>query len=257
MATTEPTMVSEKFWLNLAAQSITTSFEKRAAGAKRLKDLITWAYGLLAATGIIGSIFGEVKTFPIESLIAFGVGYALLTIAYGLAGEAEYPVTKNYHPNDTEAIANAFSEAVKYQTNYFKAAAVVAFAGLAGIAFAILFLFFSAKEKAPVAKEELYPIVVNSSVIRTNDSLLKIPVTIMTVPVADTVSIAILSGKNKEIVLFKEAYKTDTAGRIYTVCPVKLIKGDSSQVWLHTTIRVPDKTDSVVKYKVTRLSIPR
>ncbi len=257
MATTEPTLVSEKFWLNLAAESITTSFEKRTAGAKRLKDLVTWAYGLLAATGVIGSLFGEVKTFPIESLIFFGAGYALLTIAYGLAGEAEYPVTRNYHPNDMEAIANAFSEAVKYQTKYFKAAAVVGFAGLASISFAILFLFFSAKEKAPVVKEELYPMVVNSSVIRINDSLLKIPVTIMTVPGADTVSISILSGKNKELVLFKEAFKTDTAGRLYTACPVKWVKGDSSQVWLHTTIRIPDNTDSVVKYKVTRLTIPR
>ncbi len=256
MADTELKIVSERFWLNMAAESISSSFEKRAASAKKLKELLIWAFGLLALTGFVGSIFGGVKTFPLVSLIFFGIGYALLTIAHVLAGEAEYPVTQKFHPNDTEDIAKAFSVAVKQQSAFFKWATGITFLGFLCIAMAILFLFFKVLEKPVVKKEDLYPLTVNASVIKVNDSTLKVPVTIITVPVIDTVDIAIFYGKNKETLLFNEAYKTDTAGRIYTSCQVKIKKTDVNFVWLRTGIKIPDKTDVLEKYRITRLAIP-
>jgi hypothetical protein len=256
MADTDPKIVSEKFWLTLAAESISTSFDKRAASAKKLKELLTWAFGLLALTGFVGSIFGGVKNFPLVSLIFFGVGYALLTIAHVVAGEAEYPITQKFHPNDTEDIARAFSASVKHQSAFFKWATGITFLGFLCIAMAILFLFFKAREKSEVKKEDLYPLTVNASVIKVNDSTLKIPVTVMTLPVTDTVDISILYGKQKDTLLFKEAYKTDTTGHIYVSCMVKVKKTDSSYLWIRAGIKIPDKTDTLEKYKTIRLTRP-
>ncbi len=115
MAIESTNIVSEKFWLNLAAEQIYSSFEKRAASVKSLQTIILWTYGLFTASGFVSSIFKDISAFPDCSLILFGIAFFLLTFAYALSNEAQYPVTSSFHPNDTVAIAESFSAAVKKQ----------------------------------------------------------------------------------------------------------------------------------------------
>ncbi len=253
MAVENENIVSEKFWLNLAAENIYNSFEKRVASVTRLKEVIVWAFTLFTTGGFVIGVFGKVSEFPYYSLYLFGAGFALLTLAYVLAGEAQYPVTQQYHPNDTEGIARVFSAAVNKQSAFFKLAAGITFLGFLAIAFAILFLFSDAKKPVTVVKSEMYPLTVITS-LQKKDSLYAIPLTVMTLPKAE-VYVSIRAGKEKEKLLFNEVYKADTTGRLYQSFTVS---EDSELYWIKAGIRPVNKTDTIIETsKTIRLEKPK
>jgi len=223
MAIEDKKIASETFWLNIAAESIYTTFEKRAAGVKNLKEVIAWAFAIFSATGFVGSVFGKaIENFNDKSLWCFGIAFFLLTFGYVFAGQAQYPVIKTYHPNDVSDISKAFGEAVKTQSKYFGIAAATTMLGFFFVAMAILFLFKHAKEKPkPEIKEAIIiPLLVKTSVVKKGDTCF-IPVTVMTKPDANDVSISISAFKgDKDSVLLNGTFETDTSGRVFISHPI-------------------------------------
>lgn len=146
----------------------------------------------------------------------------LLVIAYVLAGKAQYPVAKTYHPNDVADISKAFREAVAEQTKQFKRAAGVTMLGFFFLAVGILFLFCHAKEQPPKPKEVMInPLILKAGIEKRNDSVF-IPVTAIAAKdtnLKDTNNIITLSiaaiRKGKDSTLCNMPYKLDTASRFF------------------------------------------
>jgi len=223
MAIEDKKIASETFWLNIAAENIYSSFEKRATSVGNLKKVIEWAFAIFTTTGFVGGTFGVTITgFNIISLVSFGIAFCLLVIAYVLAGKAHYPVAKTYHPNDVADISKAFGEAVAEQTKQFKRASGVTILGFFFLAFGILFLFRYAKQQpSPPVKVIINPLLIKAGIEKRNDSVF-IPVTAMAEKdtslknTNNTVILSISAIRNgKDFSLCNNPYKLDTAGRFF------------------------------------------
>jgi hypothetical protein len=255
MAVESTNIVSEKFWLNLAAEQIYSTFEKRAASVKSLQTIILWTYGLFTASGFVSSIFKDVSAFPDSSLFLFGGAFFLLTIAYALSNEAQNPVTSKFHPNDTVGIANSFSTAVKKQADYFKWASGITLLGFFLFALALLFLF---KDKADAKKKVKDEIKTSATVkigIEQKETLNKIiPVTISTGK-GKLIQITIQDESKSNELILDSVFYADAKGNFYASFPVATTK-DIKNLLVKATIKQSDSSDisfyesTIVKLKV-------
>ena len=213
MAITDKHIAGETFWLNIAAENIYSTFEKRATSVKNLKLVIEWAFRLFLTGGFVLSIFGSIENFNLISLVLFGIAFFFLTASYALASQAQYPVTKEYHPNDVSDISIAFSSAVKTQADFFKWAAGMTLTGFFFLALAILFLFYKAKKPPEVVKITVNPLLLRTSIEKKEGNYF-IPVSIMTLPDSkiDLTITGVKDGENN--VLYTQPFLADTTGRI-------------------------------------------
>lgn len=258
MAYSDDNIVSEKFWLNLAGESIQSSFDKRSASSVKLKAVIQWVIGLFTTSGFVLSIFKDVSKFSCPTLWLLGIGFALLTIAYAMAGVAEYPVTKTFHPNDTEEIAASFSSAVKKQSFYFQAASIITMTAFTLIAIAILLLFRTKESKViPPLPPDAYPLHTAASISKRADSSYAIALTALTLP-ATPVEITVEGSKEKASVLKYEELAgfpliTDTSGKVYGSIKVP---GGYESYRLQLGITITNKDTVIQKSKSIKLSKP-
>jgi hypothetical protein len=254
MALADKNIANEAFWLNMAVENIYSSFVKRATSVKNLKEVITWTFTIFTGAGFVGSIFGtSIKNYNQTSLVLFALAFFLLTLAYVLAGQAQYPVSRTFHPNDVSDISNAFGAAVKIQTNYFRLAAGTTMAGFFFIALAILFLFYHAKEAPETKKISVNPLLLTTSVEKKGEKYF-IPVTIMTDRDKNPVSVSISAVKDKaEMLLLDNSYLTDTSGRAFIsyAVPDSIRAYDSFKV----KVGISDKTADTLPERFTSLKI--
>jgi hypothetical protein len=223
MAITDKYIANETFWLNIAAENIYSSFEKRAASVSYLKKVIEWAFAIFTTTGFVGGTFGvSINGFSIISLVCFGFAFSFLVFAYVLAGKAQYPVAKTYHPNDVADISKAFGQAVTEQTKQFKIASKVTIWGFLFLAFGVLFMFWHANQPPCKPKEVMInPLILKAGIEKRNDSVF-IPVTAMAAKdtsLKDTNNIITLYisviRKEKDSIICNKPYKLDTAGHFF------------------------------------------
>jgi hypothetical protein len=208
----------DRFWLNLAAETIYGSPQKREDSVKGLTSLIVWTFGLFAAgTGGFLSIFGGIRDFSFNTLIAFSFAFFFLCLAYYLANRALYPVAKSLIPADVSSIKTAFSETTTKQTVRFQWASCFTAIGFFCLAAGIFFQFWSlSKPIHPKLSPEYY---MNTKVERRGDSIF-IPVTIVNNK-THAVELSIINNSNLDSIsnnkkiLFKRVFLTDTAGRLY------------------------------------------
>lgn len=209
---------ADSFWLNLTAESIYTSSDKREKSVKDLNSLILWTFGLFAAgTGGFLSIFGGIKDFDQYALISFAIAFFFLCLAYFCSNRALYPVAKTLHPADVASIKTAFTETTKKQIQRFQWASGFAAFGFFCLASGIFFQFWSLSK--PKTQTPATVLSFNTKVEKRGDSTF-IPVTIMerskqSVDLSFIDNSSLDSSLNNKKILFNRVFLTDTTGRLY------------------------------------------
>jgi len=204
------------FWLNLAAEQVYGSGEKRENSVKGLTTVILWTFGLFASGGML-SIFGGIKELDFWALVSFGIAFFFLSLAYMLANRALYPVAKELNPAEVSSVKKAFSEAVIKQTERFKWAAGFTAMGFFFLAGGILLAFWTAKKTC--TEKPVTQLYVKTGVEKINDTAF-IPVTILNKE-KSTVVLSFFDTDVKKDSLIKDTllysgiYYTDSTGRFY------------------------------------------
>jgi hypothetical protein len=213
----------EKFWCNLAAESIYNAPERRSKSIEALKSVITWILGLFSTGGLALGLFGGVKEFSIVSLVSLGVGFAFLLIAYAKAYESGYPVAKSFSPLVSKEVAEALSETIKAQTRLFQHAVRWTSVGAFFVALGILVAFGSMHREQPPATVKPWPIVTASLQKKGDTSFVAVMVMGNK---NDLYTLSLLGdvGKTRHS-LFYRPFLADTAGRLYNSLP--FFAGDS------------------------------
>lgn len=214
---------SPKFWLNLAAESIYNSAEKISKSCETLKTIIGWTFGLFATGGFVITTFGNLPKYSIYTLYSFGIAFFLLTIAYALSAEGQYPVVKEYNDHDPFQIKKVFGGAVALQASRFRTAATITFVGFFFLGLGILIQFPNTKEKKETPAATVQPTFEMKTGVEVKDGQTYIPVTIKAKK-NDTLTVSFfnitkdsknLSAPDPKNLLESKVFYTDTAGNVY------------------------------------------
>jgi hypothetical protein len=245
---------NEDFWQNIASESIYNSSEKITASTTALKTVITWAFGIFAVGGFSFSVFGNsLKEYNFYALISFGIAFFLLTIAYALASQAQYPVAKKFNDSQPVEIKAAFSEVVATQSKFFKAAAAITITGVFLIAVGILIQFGNIKKTNAVKHERLS--YIKAGVEKRSDSTF-IPVTLVDKENAAVTLSFFDNGIKKDTLLYTGVYYTDAGGRLYY--SYRVINDSIKKVLVKATVRLSESADTLFEQtRMINLNIPR
>lgn len=245
---------NEDFWQNLASESIYNSAEKIAGASTALKTVITWAFGIFSVGGFSLTVFGNLlKDYNWWALIIFGIAFFLLTIAYALASQAQYPIAKKYNDAVPAEIKAAFSEVVSTQSKFFKTASTVTILGVFLIALGILIQFGNIKKSGAVKTEPLS--YLKTGVEKRGDSVF-IPVTLVDKAKTAVALSFFHTGIKKDSLLYSGVYYTDAAGRLYY--SYRIINDSIKKVLVKATVRLSESADSLFEQtRIVNVNITR
>lgn len=248
MAINETNITSDNFWLNMAAEAVYSAAQKRSKSVENLKTAISWGFGLFSISGFVIALFGPVKEYDSKALICFGIAFAMLTVAYIVASNAEFPVMESFNTNVTDEIKNAFSETVKKQTEIFKWAA-----GVAAVAFFLIVAGILVQ--TTFKKEILKPVIIKmppafiKAGFEKNGKVNTIPVTIMADKTQPITLSFINATKNPNNLLFEETYYTDSIGRLYY--SYKIPTDSIKSIAVRVIIKEKQIADTVIEHMYT------
>ena len=228
------------FWQNLAAEHIYNSADRRTASVEALKAVISWAFTIFSLGGFALTLFGQLKDFDQNALIAFGIAFFLLTLAYYVASRAQFPSVEKFKLGDSRAIADAYSNTVRLQAVTFRWAA--AFTGLGFFFFAsgLLIQFGTVKQNSKLASDVISEIPFIKATVEKRGDTTYVPVTInwqKSQPLT-LMYIKLSSAKGsaslKETPLLTQVLHTDSTGAVF--CSLRLAEKDSVQNLIIRTI---------------------
>lgn len=240
------------FWMNLAAEHIYNSADRRTASVEALKAVILWAFGIFSAGGFTLTMFGALKDFDTYALYSFGIAFFLLTSAYYIASEAQFPRVEKFKLGEPGKIADAYSNTVKSQSAIFKVASAITGIAFFFLAAGLLIEFYTIKNNNQ-----------QQTIVSTNDPFIKagvenrgnltyIPVSIewkKNEPVQLTyIKTTSKKGSNiiQETTLFNQVFYTDTLGRIFHSYPLS-IKDAVKNLTLKVTVTPKSTKDTTIE----------
>jgi hypothetical protein len=217
MAIENKNIAADNFWLNIAAENIYASFEKRKKSVEDLNKVILWAFGVFTAGGFGLIFFKNLKDLNVISLWCFGFAYFFLVFAYLISNSAQYPIATNYNPLSVLEIQNTFEKAVIEQAKRFTLASILTFVGFGFLAFAILNAFISSKFEA-VKIVALPGLSLKTDIVFIGDSAF-VPLAVNTKKNSQ-VTISILYGVDRAKLLFSRPFLTDSSGKLSYTYPL-------------------------------------
>lgn len=217
MAITDKNLASENFWLNIAAESIYDTYNRRAKAVENLQKLIAWGLGLFTTGSFLIFFFPKAEGLSDQTFRYFCIAIALLVLGYFLASVSGFPLPSKYNPNDPVDIKKKFVRGVVISSITFSFSIVFVFAGFLFIATGIFQQGGTPRAKAAAPKKELQ--VVASLQVHADSTY--IPVVVNHAPSlqARIIIRAYKSGyqvskTNPEVVLENGLFLADSAGHV-------------------------------------------
>jgi hypothetical protein len=262
MAIADKNIANENFWCNLSAENIYSSADRRQKSVDALKAIILYAFGLFSVGGFMLNIFGAVKDFDSSALYAFGIAFFLLTVAYFLAGQAQFPAEAKYKQADPVEIAEAHNKSVRQQSRWFRGAAAVTGVAFFSLAIGILIQFATVKDKKTAASPPAPDLILKTGMEKKGDTIF-IPVTAQwkknePIHLSYIKTETVKSGNTSTYVetpFFSRTFYADTAGRLFYSLPI-LPKDSIKTLIVRASIQKTTADTTIEKNTSVKLSLP-
>jgi hypothetical protein len=215
---------NDDFWLNIAAESIYNTYEKRIKAIENLQKLIGWATGLFSTSSFLFYFFPKAGGLEGKALYFFYLAIAFLVVGYFFSSASGFPSPSKYNPNDPNEIKDKFSKSVVTSTILFNISVLFVFAGFLCIALGIIKQVAPAERQAIAEKKEIK--VMADLEVRGDSTFIPVLIENATSLKARAIvrgfKTSFIASKTNPVILVENGlYPADTLGRVFLSIYVK------------------------------------
>lgn len=239
MAITDQNLASENFWLNIAAESIYDTYNRRAKAVENLQKLIAWGMGLFTTGSFLIYFFPKADGLSQQTFQYFCIAIGMLVLGYFLASVSGFPLPSKYNANDPADIKIKFTRGVIISSVTFSFSILFVFAGFLFIALGIFQQGSTPRTTPAEPKKELQ--VAASLQTHADSTYLPVIISHTKAAYARIIIRAYKSGyqvskTNLETVLENGLFPADSSGHI----AVSRYVGNASLRFFSVTVNIPE-----------------